>query len=472
MTNMINADLQELEGILTLTMQEANRYLEGLTKRPVGASLPLAPSPLSLPTDGIGAKESLKLFRERFAGGLSGSPGPRYFGFVTGGVTPASLAGDWLVSVYDQNAFGSDESNAAWIELEAIGFLRELFGLSDAHHGSFVTGATMANFVGLAIGRQWVGRQAGVNIAQEGLQAAPPIKVLSASPHSSGFKALAMLGMGRGCLQKVPSLALREAIDVAELAKALEAWGEPCIVVANAGTVNTVDYDDLQAIAELGERFPFWLHVDAAFGGFAACSPHYEEHVAGLDRADSITIDAHKYLNVPYDAAMQFTRHIDLQMQVFLNSAIYLSKPSSPSNYVNLTPENSRRLRALPTWFTLIAYGKAGYRAIVEQTSRLAQQLAAKIDASEHFRLLAPVRLNGICFTLKLPEQELTLPLIRRYLELLKKDGRIFLTPTNYQNMSAIRISITNWRTQEADIEVAWQALQQALANLDSWGRE
>ncbi|MGB0384544.1 MAG: pyridoxal phosphate-dependent decarboxylase family protein [Ardenticatenaceae bacterium] len=463
MNKRLDLDAQQLQTILARVTEEASDFWRGLPERAVGTSS-TAPGALSLPADGVGALKALALFRERFAEGLSGSAGGRYFGFVTGGATPASIAGDWLTTIYDQNALGSSESNASWLELETLAFLRELFQLPEAYTGTFVTGATMSNFVGLALGRQWVGHQHGVNVAQEGVAACPPIRVLSGTPHSSIYKALSMLGMGRACVESVACLPNREAVDVAQLAQRLqELAGEPCIVVANAGTVNTVDYDDLQAIVDLKAHYPFWLHLDGAFGGFAACSPAYRHFVAGMEQTDSITIDAHKWLNVPYDSAMQFTRHHTLQAEVFQNAAVYLDQTPSQSSFVHLTPENSRRLRALPAWFSLIAYGRNGYQEIIERDSRLAQTLGAKIDTSPHFRLLAPVRLNGICFTLNIADNKLTLAQIRHFLQILTDSGLVFLTPTLYKNVPAIRVSVTNWQTTQNDIEIAWQAL------LDAW---
>ena len=401
---------------------------------------------------GLGAKNALETFMKRYGEGLSGSAGPRYFGFVTGGTTPAALAADWLTSTFDQNATGYGDSVAPLVELEALAMLRDLFGLPDSFSGAFVTGATMSNFTGLAVARQWVGKKRGVDIAQEGLDKS--IKVFAGTAHSSVYKALAMLGMGRGCLEQVACLENREAIDVEALEVSLQALnGEPCIVVANAGTVNTVDYDDIDALIKLKEKYPFWLHVDAAFGGFAAVSPKTAHLVQGWEKANSITIDAHKWLNVPYDSAMLFTRHEALQVEVFQNAAVYLGDPSDEPNFVHKTPENSRRFRALAAWMTLQAYGKEGYCEMVERSCKLATLMGAWITASNEFSLLAPVNSNGLCFTFK----NATLERVNIYLAALRDSGKVFLTPTLLRGTPAIRMSITNWQTQQADLELAWK---------------
>jgi glutamate/tyrosine decarboxylase-like PLP-dependent enzyme len=273
-----------------------------------------------------------------------------------------------------------------------------------------------------------------------------------------------MLGMGKNSLHLIPCLPDREAIDIPELRSQLIAsQGQPCIVVANAGTVNTGDFDDLSALAVLRQEFNFWLHVDAAFGGFAACSPQYRHWVEGMDSADSVAIDAHKWLNVPYDSAMQFTQHRKLQIEVFQNSAVYLGLPTDNPDFVHLTPENSRRLRALPAWFSVMAYGAAGYRQIVEHNCEIARMLGENIERSTQFRLLAPVRLNGVCFTLTTnlaAKQALTLADIQKFLAALNQKGEVFLTPTVYKGIPAIRAAFSNWRIQAGDVAIAWNSLR------------
>lgn len=453
-------DLSRLPELLQSVRDFAAREVAGLAERPVAAS-GRAAGPAPLPAQGAGGDAALARFAERWAPGFSGSAGPRYLGFVTGGATPASVAGDWLTSAFDQNLSGAGGSWAPELERETVAWLRELFGLSEAHSGAFVTGATVSNTVGLAIAREWLGERLRVDVSRQGTAALGPVDVLSGSPHSSITKAMSVLGIGRDRLRRVPLLpGDREAVDVAALEAALaERDGRPAIVVANAGTVNTVDFDDLRSIAALKERHDFWLHVDAAFGGFAALSPAYASLVDGLDAADSVCVDLHKWLNVPYDAAVQFTRRRDLQVAVFHNASPYLGLPDGDPDFLHLTPENSRRLRALPAWFSLVAYGQAGHREIVERNVTLARRLGEGIDALPGLRLLAPVRLNVVCFTLaEDPTPERVDALSRAVAE----SGEAYVTTTVYGEVPGLRAAFSNWRTTEADTGRVLDALAAA----------
>ncbi len=457
MNKHLQYDKDTFPDFLEHTLHTATDFLTSLEDRSVAVS-PKEQDYRPLPTEGLGAEKALSDFMTRYGDGLSGSAGGRYFGFVTGGATPAALAGDWLTSAFDQNATGYGDSVAPLVELETIAMLRELFGLPEGFSGAFVTGATMSNFTGLALARQWVGKERGVDVAEEGLL--EPIPVLAGTAHSSVYKALAMLGMGRKSVEKVACLEGREAVDVTALERRLESLQQPCIVVASAGTVNTVDYDDIAEVAELKEKYPFWLHVDGAFGGFAAVSSKTTHLVAGWEHADSITVDNHKWLNVPYDSGVLFTHHKALQTEVFQNAAVYLGNPSDEPNFVHLTPENSRRLRALSAWMTLQAYGREGYREMVERCCDLAEQMGEWLGTSSDFELLAPVQMNGVCFTLS---GEPTFDNISAYLKRLSDAGEVFLTPTDLFGTPAIRISISNWRTEQRNVERAWSAMQRAL---------
>lgn len=464
-------DKQNLPQLLKEVASTAEQIICAQANNPAGQTGQYPKINTDLSGSGMGAKAVCEKFLSSYAPYLSASAGPEYFGFVTGGTTPAALIGDWLTSVFDQNVMGSSETIASNFEVATIKILADLFLLPENFNGSFVSGATMSNFVGLATARQWIGQLKNINIAEAGLYAIGDIKVFSATPHSSIYKSLAMAGIGRKALIQVDKLPDREAMDVDKLAVLLkrheqQSSDSPCIIVANAGTVNTVDFDDLEAIVQLKKHHQFWLHVDAAFGGFARCSQKYQHLLKGLEFADSITIDAHKWLNVPYDSAMQFTRHLALQSQVFQNNASYLRSEISTNNFINLTPENSRRFRALPAWFSLMAYGKSGYEEMVNRACELAFLMGQRIEQHAHFKLLSPVRMNGICFSFIVNGSLASEKKIHAFLEIVVADGILFLSPTNYNNQPALRISITNWQTEKKHIEKAWKSLLEAVKKI------
>ena len=453
-------DREHLAALLEKVCGFSAETLAGIGERPVvpGGEPEL---PTGLPSEGLGGEPTLDLFVQSIAPHLAAGAGPRHLGFVTGGSTPAAVAGDWLTAVFDQNAMSHLDAHAALeLERQTLGMLRELFGLPPEFHGSFVSGATMSNFVGLALAREWVGRRHGVWVSEEGLAAVPPFEVLAATPHSSALKCLSMLGIGRRQWSQVACLPGREAMEVAALERQLTTAALPGIVLASAGTLNTADFDDLGALANLKARDSFWLHVDAAFGGFASVSPELAQLVNGWEQANSICIDLHKWLNVPYDAAVVFTRHRDLQFDVFKNDSPYLAASAEAPEPIHLVPENSHRWRALAAWFSLMAYGRAGYREIVERDCRLAGELGRRMEESKLFRLLAPVKLNIVCFDCGAAEK--TQP----FLAAVRQEGTTFLTATVHQGASAVRAAFSNWSTEEADLERIWQALVAAAEGL------
>ncbi|RQO74598.1 aspartate aminotransferase family protein [Pedobacter sp. KBW06] len=466
MNEILKGDLNDLELILNQVKAEGLEFLNGINDRRTSTDIqPMEYSDLEV--QGSGTLAALAAFKSRFDDIIVASTGPRYWGFVTGGSTPAAIAGDWLATVYDQNTqtVKGQGDISANIELETVRLLLQLLRLpEDAYLGGFVTGATMSNFSCLAVARQWLGAQQGEDIAKTGVSGT--LKVLSAMPHSSAVKSLALLGLGSQNLIKVKVMpGNREAMDLNDLEQQiLELKGAPFILISSAGTVNTVDFDDFEAISKLRERYHFWWHIDAAFGAFAACAPAYAHLLKGWEQADSITVDCHKWLNVPYENAFFLVKkeHRLLQMACFQNSnAPYLGDPLDNFNYLNFLPENSRRLKALPAWFSLKAYGAKGYQDIVEGCIARAKELAEFIEKEDAFELLAPVRLNTVCFTLKGAGDKAF-----EFLRILNDQGVVFMTPTVYGGKHAIRAAFVNWRTTEKDVLVAIEELNQALKKI------
>jgi glutamate/tyrosine decarboxylase-like PLP-dependent enzyme len=453
-------DHEHMGEILEDTELVALQFLESLTTRPAG----YAPKSLAhdvLPEEGVGTIEALSLFRDKYEAQLSGSAGPRYLGFVTGGSTPAALAGDWLTSAYDQNVVGDDDSIATTVERETLRLLRELFALPEQFEGVFVSGATQANLVALATARQWAGKRLDVDISEQGTWNMLPIPVLGGAPHASILKAMSILGMGRRSLVYITCLPGRQAVDPQAVARHLASLdGKPAIVVASAGDVNTGDFDDIGALAQVCKTFDAWLHVDGAFGLYAACDPDRAHLLHGLEAADSITTDGHKWLNVPYDSGIVFTRHIALQEEVFKATAAYLG---IGPDLLHRTPEDSRRFRALPAWMTLMAYGRSGYRELVVRCCSLAQSLGQGIEHSSRFELLTPVRLNIVCFALRDTDNDQR----DQFLDKLKDDGQVLLTPTFFAGKPAIRAAFVNWSTAEQDIPIILDALERCVSGFE-----
>lgn len=453
MTAILKQDLDQLNILLEEVKKQSINYLKQLNERKTTVTVANSYEYTGLDNVGLGWRNALEKFNTYFEPLVVASSGSRYLGFVTGGTTPASIAGDWLTTVYDQNTQSTNGQGdvSAIIEQQTIRLLRDLLALPEDFDGGFVTGATMSNFTCLAVARQWLGKNRGKDFAKDGIDGKIPI--LSATPHSSIVKSLAMLGIGSNNIEKIEVVSQeREAMAISDLISRVQGLeGQPFILVTSAGTVNTADYDNFNAIAELKKKYDFWWHIDGAFGAMVACSPTYCHLLDGWQFADSITVDCHKWLNVPYENAVFFVKntHHDLQVETFQNTnAPYLGTESIPFNYLNFLPENSRRFKALPVWFTLTAYGKDGYRSIVENSISIAKKLSHYIEQNENFELLAVTRLNNVCFTLKDSDKS------SDFLYRLNSQGKVFMTPTILNGRKGIRASFVNWRTNENDLKI------------------
>lgn len=450
----------------------SREIVRGLSTRPVG----YRPSPAEmeqaldepLPTLGCDPSDAVTEWLQRAEAGIVASPGPRFFGFVNGGSTPAALAGDWLASAIDQNAgMWLASPAAAQTELTVLRWLKELFGLPSDWVGALTSGATMANLVGLAAARQWAGERLGFDPALDGLSGNPQIPVVSSTEiHASAVKALGTLGLGRGTVHRVP--APGGAISIADLRAALAEFEGPVVVVANAGEVNTGAFDDIDAVADVCDAHPggAWLHVDGAFGLFASVSPRFAAFNRGIDRADSVGADGHKWLNVPYDCGFAFVRDAAALRAAFNATGAYIA-PTPDLGWDPLThvPEMSRRFRGLAAWCALRAYGREGYRTMVERCVDNAHAFAAWVERTDGVTLMAPAPLNIVCFRY-VPDgldDDATDAFNREAVAAIQRDGRAYVTGTVWNDRAAIRAAFDNWSTTVRDVEILQQVILDQL---------
>ena len=455
-------DRHQASRLLSQVDEAARNYLAGVDGLPAGGGPGRDQAAHrfggSLPENGDG---SIAVLNRLLTDGLeaaTNSAGPRFFHFVTGGSTPAALAADWLASTLDNNA-GVWVSSPLGSRLEqlSISWLKDLFHLPVDWAGVLTTGATMSNFTALGAARQWWAVKHGVDIARHGMSGLPAVPVLSSGfIHASARKALSMLGVGHETVQVLAGDAAGR-MDIEALKVALESLGgAPAIVIATAGEVNAGGFDPVGAIAELAHRNNAWLHVDGAFGLFARVSPLTAELARGVDLADSVIADGHKWLNVPYDCGFAFVRDGALLTSVFGMGAPYFpTREVDRPDFLYMGPEMSRRARSLAVWATLAAYGREGYRAMVERHVGLARRVADQIRASNDFELLEPPRLNVVCFRYApkgVNEADLD-DLNRRLGQAIISDGRVYFGTTVYAGKVAFRPAISNWRTTEPDVD-------------------
>jgi glutamate/tyrosine decarboxylase-like PLP-dependent enzyme len=455
--------------VLRQTADYATQFLATLADRPVRADASIEELREALggplPEASQPPEEVLAELVAAAEPGVVAVPSGRYFGFVIGGALPAALAADWLTSTWDQNAgLVAGGPSAAVVEEVALEWLRELLGLPEGVSAGFVTGCQMAHMTALAAARHHVLDAAGWDLARDGLQGSPPIRVLvGAERHVTVDRALRYLGIGSAQIEslavdgqgRMRPDALRAALDGAR----------PTIVCAQAGNVNTGACDQLEEISDAVEGSGAWLHVDGAFGLWAAASPRFRHLVAGSERADSWATDCHKWLNVPYDSGVAFCAHPESHRAAMSVRASYLEQvePGAARDQLDWNPEFSRRARGFPIYAAIRSLGRAGIAELVERCCDHASRFAAVLGAAPQAEILNDVVLNQVLVRFH-GDDAATQAVVRG----VQADGTCWLSGTQWQGRAAMRISVSNWQTSAADVERSAGAILEAAAAVTS----
>jgi glutamate/tyrosine decarboxylase-like PLP-dependent enzyme len=446
-----------MQELLSDAAGRAIRYLEGLGERRVFPSPEarerLAELECDFPDGPTSPEQVLANLDEIGSPAAVASAGERYFGFVTGGSLPATVAAGWLASAWDQNMYVSVMSPVgAKLEEVALGWLVDALGLPSGTDAGFVTGATMANFTALAAARHALLMNQGWDVGARGLYGAPELKVVVGDEvHVSLLKALSMLGLGRERVIRVP-------VDGQGRmrAKALPELDETSIVCIQAGNVNTGAFDPAAEVCAASHRAGAWVHVDGAFGLWALADPTRAQLTAGVDQADSWGADAHKWLNVPYDSGLAFCREPEYLRAAMSVSAAYLqqSDQREPGHY---TPELSRRARGIEVWAALYSLGRSGLADLVQRTCRLAVRFADGLRGMD-FQVLNDVVLNQVLVSFGDADRT------NRMIAATQEEGTFWAGGTVWQGQTAMRISVSSWATTEADIDRSLEAVKRIAA--------
>jgi len=457
---------------LARVLELARAYIDSRSDRPVwaaatldelrcslGGPLPLGPSPV------IDVINHLASAAEP---GLVTTSGPRYFGFVTGGSVPASVAAEWLTTMWDQNAGLFVMSPAASVVEETAGaWLIELLGLPRHASVGFVTGCHMANFTALAAARHELLRRAGWDVESDGLQAAPPITVVVGDEvHVSAVSALRMLGFGSRQLVRV-AVDDQGRLKADALAAALHGINGPTIVCAQVGNVNTGAFDPIDAIADACTQHRAWLHIDGAFGLWAAASDALRAHVRGIERADSWATDAHKWLNVPYDCGLVFTAHPEAHRAAMSMDAAYLVRgEGQPREPMDWTPESSRRARGFAVYAALRSLGRRGVAEMIDRCCALARRFADRLRGHPWIQIPNEVVLNQVLVHVVPPGADADAA-TAKVLRTVQDERVCWLGGTTWHGMHAMRISVSNWSTTERDVDLSADSILRAVRQLD-----
>ncbi len=432
-------------------------YLAGLHSRPV-APTPEAVAGLqaldtALPANPTNPEQIVEMLHRHGSPATVATAGGRYFGFVIGGCLPAAMAASWLVSAWDQNAgYRVQSPVAATLEETALEWVRELLGLPAGCGGAVVTGATMANFCGLAAARHTLLARSGWDVESDGLFGAPPITVVVGEEvHTSVLKALGLLGLGRKRVVRVPADGQGRM-----RADALPPLDDRTILCLQAGNVNTGAFDPADAICPVARESGAWIHVDGAFGIWAASSPRFAHLTRGFELADSWATDGHKWPNLGYDCGIALVRDPKTLRAAMSIQAAYLMQGDTrePSLY---TPELSRRARGVELWAGLLSLGRSGMAEIVEQTCQHAQRFAERLRLAG-YRVLNEVVLNQVLVSFGSPQK--TLDTIKN----LQAEGTCWCGSTVWQGETAMRISVSSWVTSAEDVEKSLEAMSRVAA--------
>ena len=450
--------------LLRRTAEIAAAYVDSLDDRPVFPQV--EPEELRealggpMPEEPLPDEQVVEELAHAAEPGLVAMGSGRYFGFVIGGALPAALAADWLASAWDQNAgLYVGGPSASVVEQVVREWIVELLGLPQDSSIGFVTGTQMAHVTGLAAARWHVLDAAGWDVNTRGLTEAPRVRVLAGEKrHATLDRALRLLGLG------APELVAADAqgrLVPESLRDALRSERGPTIVCAQAGEVNTGAFDPLPEIADLCEAAGAWLHVDGAFGIWAAVSPRLRHLVAGLERADSWTTDAHKWLNVPYDSGIVLCRHPESHRAAMTTSASYLIQDEGAQrvrDQVDWVPEFSRRARGFAVYAALRSLGRRGLVELVERCCDAATRFAEQIIEVDGAEVLNEVVLNQVLFRFESNERT------EEVLAQVQARGRVWMGPTTWAGRKAIRVSVSNWQTGDEEIELAVEEFRAAQA--------